>query len=140
MTTAPDHIDDTPSPTDLQELVHLASKLFELLRTAKRELERDREAAKGRWPRCHLSCNRKSSAGRALGAPDPAHSVWQTARVRAFSHENLHRTVHAKDLSAVVQRSTLHFSRSLKQALGELPHAYLVRIWLRDNESTPKRA
>ena len=46
MTTAPDHIDDTPSPTDLQQFVHLASNLFELLQTAKCELERDREAAK----------------------------------------------------------------------------------------------
>ena len=46
MTTAPDHIDDTPSPTDLQQFVHLASNLFELLQTAKRELEHDREATK----------------------------------------------------------------------------------------------
>src|SRR6202035_3429961 len=45
MTTALDH-DDTPSPTELQQFVYLANNLFELLQTAKRELERDREAAK----------------------------------------------------------------------------------------------
>jgi hypothetical protein len=44
MTTAPDHIDDTPSPTDLRQFVHQASNLFELLQTAKHE--RDRGAAK----------------------------------------------------------------------------------------------
>ena len=46
MTTAGDHLDDTPSPTDLQQFVYLANNLVELLETAKRELERDREAAK----------------------------------------------------------------------------------------------
>ena len=47
--------------------------------------------------------------------------------MRAFIDENLHRTIHAKDLSAVAQRSTAHFSRSFKQAFGEPPHAYVVR-------------
>jgi len=46
MTTAADQVDDTPSPTDLQQFVYLANNVFELLETAKRELERDREAAK----------------------------------------------------------------------------------------------
>jgi len=52
---------------------------------------------------------------------------WQIARVRVFIDENLHRTIHAKDLSAVPQRSTAHFSRSFKQAFGEPPRAYVVR-------------
>ena len=46
MTTAADQLDDTPSPTDLQQFVHLANSLVELLETTKREIERDREAAK----------------------------------------------------------------------------------------------
>ena len=46
MTTAADQFDDTPSPTDLQQFVYLANNVSELLATAKRELERDREAAK----------------------------------------------------------------------------------------------
>lgn len=46
MATAPDHIDDTPPPIDVRQFVHLASNLFELLQTAKRELDRAREAAK----------------------------------------------------------------------------------------------
>jgi len=54
-------------------------------------------------------------------------TAWQIARVRAFIDENLHRTIHAKDLSAVAERSTTHFSRSFKQAFGEPPHAYVVR-------------
>jgi hypothetical protein len=73
MTTAPDHIDDTPPPIDLRQFVHLANNLFELLQTAKRELDRVREAAKALLATDYLSCNRKSSAVRALRASDPAH-------------------------------------------------------------------
>jgi len=47
--------------------------------------------------------------------------------VRAFIDENLHRTIHAKDLSALAERSVAHFSRSFKQDLGEPPHAFVVR-------------
>ena len=36
-------------------------------------------------------------------------------------------SIHAKDLSAVVQRSTSHFSWSFKQGFGEPPHVYVVR-------------
>ena len=46
MIAAADHFDRTSSPTDLQQFVYLANNVFELLQTAKRELERDREAAK----------------------------------------------------------------------------------------------
>ena len=46
MTTVADQFDGTPSPTDMQ-FVYLANNVVELLETAKRELERDREAAKG---------------------------------------------------------------------------------------------
>jgi AraC family transcriptional regulator len=47
--------------------------------------------------------------------------------VRSFIDRNLHRTIHASDLSTVARRSTAHFSRSFKQAFGEPPHAYVVR-------------
>src|SRR4029077_10626358 len=47
MTTAADQFNDTPSPTNLQDpFVYLANNVVELVETAKRELERDREAAK----------------------------------------------------------------------------------------------
>ena len=45
MTTAADQFDDTLSPTDLQ-FGYLANSLAQLLETARRELERDSEAAK----------------------------------------------------------------------------------------------
>jgi AraC family transcriptional regulator len=128
MTTALDQLDDTPSPTDLQRFVYLANNVFELLQTAKRELERDREAAKASLVTAssilQSEIDRRS---RAKGARAGALAAWQIARVCAYIDENLHRTIHAKDLSAVAQRSMAHFSRSFKQALGEPPHAYVVR-------------
>jgi C4-dicarboxylate-specific signal transduction histidine kinase len=46
MTMAVDQFDDTSSPIHLQQFVCLANGLLELIETAKRELDRDREAAK----------------------------------------------------------------------------------------------
>ena len=73
MTTDADQFDDTPSPTDLQQFVYLANNVFELLETAKRELERDREAAKASLVTASSILHPKSSAVRALRAPGPAH-------------------------------------------------------------------
>src|SRR5262249_9716786 len=46
MTTDGDQFDDIPSPTAPQPFVYLANNVVELLETAKRELERNHEAAK----------------------------------------------------------------------------------------------
>ena len=128
MTTAADQFDDTPSPTDLQQFVHLANNLFELLQTAKRELDGDHELAKASLATASSILQSEiERRSRATCARPGALAAWQIARVRAFIDENLHRTIHVEDLSAVAQRSTPHFSRSFKQAFGEPPHAYVVR-------------
>jgi AraC family transcriptional regulator len=128
MTTAADQFDDTPSPTDQQQLVYLANNLVELLEKADRELERDHEAAKALLATASSILRSEiERRWRAKGARPGALAAWQIARVHAFIDENLHRTIRTKDLSAVAQRSTAHFSRSFKQALGESPHAYVVR-------------
>ena len=128
MTTAADQIDDTPSPTDQPQFVYLANSLVELLETTKRELDRDREAAKASLVTASSILQSEiERRSRARGARPGALAGWQIARVRAFIDENLHRTIHVEDLSAVAQRSRAHFSRSFKQAFGEPPHAYVVR-------------
>ena len=128
MTTAADQFNDTPSPTNLQLFVYLANNVVELVETAKREFERDREVAKASLATVSSILRSEiARRSRAKGARPGALAAWQIARVRAFIDENLHRTIHTKDLSAVARRSTAHFSRSLKQAFGEPPHAYVVR-------------
>jgi AraC family transcriptional regulator len=127
MTTAADQFDDTPSSTDLEESIYLA-KLSRLLETAKRELELDREAAMALLARASSILQSEiERRSRAKGTKPSALAPWQTARLRSFIDENLHRTISANDLSAVAQRSTSHFSRSFKRAFGEPPHAYVVR-------------
>ena len=128
MTTAADQLDDTSSPINQPQFVDLANSLVELLETTKRELERDREAAKASLATASSILQSEIERhSRAEGARPGALAAWQIARVRAFIDENLHRTIHVEDLSAVAQRSTAHFSRSFKQAFGEPPHAYVVR-------------
>ena len=106
----------------------MVNNLFELLQTAKRELDGDHELAKASLATASSILQSEiERRSRTKGARPGALAAWQTARVRAFIDENLHRTIQAKDLSAVAQRSTTHFSRSFKQAFGEPPHAYVVR-------------
>jgi len=123
-----DQFDDTSSATDLQQFVYMANSLVELLETAKRELKGNHEAAKASLAKASIIL--QSETARRSGANGPKAgglAGWQIARVQAFIDENLHRAIHAKDLSAVAQRSTAYFSRSFKQVLGEPPHAYVVR-------------
>jgi hypothetical protein len=107
MTTAADQFNDTPSPTNLQEpFVYLANNVVELVETAKRELERDREAAKASLATASSILRSEiERRSRARGARPDALAAWQIARVRAFIGENLHRTTHTKDLSGA-KRST----------------------------------
>jgi AraC family transcriptional regulator len=127
MTTAVDQLDDTPSLTDQSQFVDLANSLVDLLETSKRELERNREATKASLATASFILQSEiERRSRAKRARTRALAPWQVARVRAFIDENLHRTIHVKDLSAVALRSTAHFSRYFKQALGEPPHAYVV--------------
>jgi AraC family transcriptional regulator len=128
MIAAPDQLDDTPSPTDLQQFVYLANSVVELLEAAKGELDRDREAAKASLVTASTilqhEIERHSGAKRSETG---GLTAWQIARVRAFIDENLHRTIHIMDLSAVARRSPAHFSRSFKLTYGEPPHAYVVK-------------
>ena len=128
MTIAADHLDDTPSPNDLQQFIYLANNVFELLETTKRELDRDREAAKVSLATASSILQSEiERRSRAKGVRPGALAGWQMARVRAFIDANLHRTIHTMDLSAIARLSTAHFSRSFKQDLGEPPHAFVVR-------------
>jgi AraC family transcriptional regulator len=121
--TAPDPESETSQDSD-----HLASSLDRLLKAARRELERDQQAAKASLATALLAL--RSEIERCSGPRGPASgglAGWQIARVQAFVEENLDRTIQTTDLSAVARRSRAHFSRAFKKALGETPHAYVVR-------------
>ena len=110
-----------------QQFHLVANSLAELLETARRELERDRELAKTSLIAAsrilHAEIERCSGAS---GCPRGGLVAWQIARVRAYIDSHLHRTIHIRDLSAVARRSPAHFSRKFKLSVGESPHAYVV--------------
>jgi AraC family transcriptional regulator len=109
----------------------LAEQLVRLLGAVKSEIEHDTEAARTYLATAssilQSEINRRSSRN---SVKTGGLAGWQIIRVRAFIKQNLHQTIRASDLSAVALRSTAHFSRSFKQAFGEPPHAYIVRMRL----------
>ena len=111
-----------------QQFHLVANSVAKLLETATREFERDREAARASLVTASniLQTEIERCSG-ANGSTRGGLAAWQIARVRAYVDSNLHRTIHVRDLSAVARRSKAHFSRKFKLAVGESPHAYVVR-------------
>src|SRR3954464_13876887 len=111
-----------------QQFHLVANSLATLLDTARRELEHDREAAKASLVTAsHILQAEIERCSGANGFTRGGLAAWQIARVRAYIDSNLHRTIHIRDLSAVARRSPAHFSRKFKLAVGESPHAYVVK-------------
>src|SRR5580704_8911950 len=111
-----------------QQFHLVANSVAKLLETAKRELERDQEAAKASLVTAsHILQAEIERCSGANGSTRGGLAAWQILRVRAYIDNNLHRTIHIRDLSTVARRSKAHFSRKFKLAVGESPHAYVVR-------------
>jgi PAS domain S-box-containing protein len=106
----------------------LANSLVQFFERARRDLERDGQAAKALLAKASSilpsEIDRRSGAN---GSGTGGLAGWQIARVRAFIDKNLHNTIHTKDLCAVALRSAAHFARSFKHSFGESPHAYVMR-------------
>src|SRR3984885_14075064 len=111
-----------------QQLYLVANSLTKLLEIARRELERDREAVKASLVAAsHILQAEIERCSGANGSARGGLVTWQVVRVRAYIDSNLHHTIHVGALGAVVSRSPAHFSRKFKLAVGESPHAYVVR-------------
>jgi AraC family transcriptional regulator len=117
------------SPLAADQQFHLvANSVARLLETARRELGHDQEAAKASLATAsHILQAEIERCSGANGSTRGGLAAWQILRVRAYIDVNLHRTIHIRDLSAVARRSPAHFSRKFKLAIGESPHAYVVR-------------
>src|SRR6202049_2834550 len=110
-----------------QQFHLVANSVAKLLETAKRELERDQEAAKASLVTAsHILQAEIERCSGANGSTRGGLAAWQMLRVRAYIDSNLHRTIHIRDLCTVARRSPAHFSRKFKLAAGESPHAYVV--------------
>jgi AraC family transcriptional regulator len=113
--------------TELQALV---SSVVDLLDTANRQLDVNREAARASisrassllWVEINKDFERDPSrqSRRALLG-------WQIRQVRDFVDAHLSSRILVSDLSAIVQRSEAHFARAFKKTFGVGPHAYVLR-------------
>src|SRR6201988_2772847 len=93
--TAPDS-----SLADDQQFHLVANSLAELVETARRELERDQEAAKASLVTASyiLQAEIERCSG-ANGSTRGGLAAWQLLRVRAYIDSNLDRTIYLPDLS-----------------------------------------
>jgi AraC family transcriptional regulator len=90
--------------------------------------ERDGDAAKASLVTAsHILQAEIERCSGANGSTGGGLAARQMLRMRAYIDTNLHRTIHIRDLSAVARRSPAHFSRKFKLAVGESPHAYVVK-------------
>jgi AraC family transcriptional regulator len=115
------------TPGDL-ESHFVTNSVAQLVETATRELERNREMAKASL--VAASTILQSEIERHSGARQARRAGlvdWQIARVRAFIEKNLHGAVRNADLSKLIRRSPAYFSRSFKLTFGEPPHVYVIR-------------
>ena len=53
--------------------------------------------------------------------------AWQVRKVRDYVDRHIADALPVADLSALIQRSEAHFSRSFRRTLGESPHAFVIR-------------
>ncbi len=53
--------------------------------------------------------------------------AWQARKVRDYIDSHIIESILVADLSALIQRSEAHFSRSFKRTFGESPHSFVVR-------------
>ena len=110
-----------------QQFHLVANSLAKLLETARRELDRDQEAAKASLVTAsHILQAEIERCSGTNGFTKGGLAAWQILRVRAYIDSNLHRVIHIRDLSAVARRSPAHFSRKFKLSVGESPHAFVV--------------
>jgi AraC-like DNA-binding protein len=102
----------------------------DLLNTAKRELDVNREAARASisrassllWVEINKDFERSSGHdGRR------AMLGWQIRRVSDYIDAHLGGRILVSDLSAIAQRSEAHFARAFKMTFGVSPHAYMLR-------------
>ena len=107
----------------------LVANLVELLEVARAEFERDREAAKASITQATRILRSELERREASSKPDSSTGElagWQVHRLRTYVDNHLGETIHVKDLSGIVRRSTAHFCRAFKRTFGQTPHAYVT--------------
>ena len=125
------HLEETLAVSKLdatraREWMH---RVISLLDAALRQLHDQEHAAQGTLLEAASLLRQQVHPPAAAEVPDARGRLlaWQARKVRDYIDSHITGTVLVADLSALVQRSDAHFSRSFKRTFGESPHAFLVR-------------
>jgi AraC family transcriptional regulator len=118
------------NPRERTELQVLVCSVVDLLNTAKRQLDVNREAARVSISRASslLSIEANKNVGRSrFGHGHCSLLGWQIRRVSDHIDTHLSARILVSDLSAIARRSQAHFSRAFKRTFGVSPHLYILR-------------
>ncbi len=115
------------APSGRTELQVLVCSVVDLLNTAKRQLDVNREAARASISRASsllwIEVN-KDFERNPSGHGHCSLLGWQIRRVSDYIDAHLSRRILVSDLSTIVQRSQAHFSRAFKRTFGVSPHLF----------------
>jgi AraC family transcriptional regulator len=118
------------NPQERTALQVLVCSVVDLLNTAKRQLDVNREAARVSISRASslLWTEANKDVGRSLTGQGHCSLLgWQIRRVSEYIDTHLGGRILVSDLSSVVRRSQAHFSRAFKRTFGVSPHVYILR-------------
>jgi AraC-like DNA-binding protein len=117
-------------PRERTELQVLVCSVVDLLNTAKRQLDVNREAARASISRASSLLWVEANKDFERNPSDHGHCSligWQIRRVRDYIDANLSGRILVSDLGTIVHRSPAHFSRAFKKTFGVSPHLYVLR-------------
>jgi len=118
------------NPGERTELQVLVCSVVDLLNTAKRQLDVNREAARICISRASslLWMEANKDVGRSRSSLGHCSLLgWQRRRVGDHIDRHLSERILVSDLSAIARRSQAHFARAFKGTFGVSPHLYILR-------------
>jgi AraC family transcriptional regulator len=102
-------------------------RVLTLLDEAVRQLQPSEEVAQGTVLEAASLLRKQIEPAQELPDGGGRLLAWQVRKVRDYIDTHITGPVLVADLSALIDRSEAHFSRSFKRTFGESPHSFVIR-------------